>query len=226
MKYIKNISGSELIIRGFVMPASSYIELGEADVVNWYTDDNVFSAINNDSIQVAKSDDGLKDIVSYTEQWDYLGDILPNGIKITNTLVSSPFAEKSLPDGSKLFRRKHGKIETILANSEKEIVFTCPYGNARINKLEIIGANEIDRVDLSVYSPLDSATAAAYGMPPDYMLNQFGFDVVVSSLIYADKSDYDASIFLGFQVKIKYKNDSNADTKVGFNLVYHEVVPV
>ena len=135
-----------------------------------------------------------------------------------------PFATKELKDGSKLFRRKHGIKETILANSEKEIVFTVPYSKAKINKLEIIDANALDLVDLIVKSPVDPAIAAAYGMPADYMLNQFGFDVVVSELLYSDKSDYDADVYAGFQVVIVYKNQTNADKEVGFNLIYHEVV--
>lgn len=222
--YIKNVTGSEFVIRGVVIPTMSYVQVNEGDSSEWYTDDSVFSAINEDKILVAKSDDGSSDITSYTDQWAYLGDLLPNGVSINNTLTNSPFAEKTLPDGSKLFRRKHGKKETILANSFKDIVFTAPYAKSKINKLEIIGANDLDRVDLSVYSPLDPATAAAYGMPANILLNQFGFDVVVSSWLYSDKSDYDADVYAGFQIIVRYKNDTANDVEVGFNLIYHEVV--
>jgi hypothetical protein len=136
----------------------------------------------------------------------------------------SPFAPKTVDGGKKLFRRKHGIKETVLANSEKEIIFTAPYGQAKINKLEVVDANALDRVDLIVRSPLDPVVAAAYGMPANYDLNQFGFDVVVSSLFYSDKSDYDADVYAGFQIVVVYKNDSSQDREIGLNLVYHEVV--
>lgn len=135
-----------------------------------------------------------------------------------------PFKSKVLPDKTKLFRRKFGVKETISANSEKDIVFTCPYPKAKINKLEVIDANKRDRVDLTVKSPVATSVAGAYGLQADTLLNQFGFDVVVCDLIYSDKSEYDADIFQGFQVVVTYKNDSSSDKEVGFNVIFHEVV--
>lgn len=156
---------------------------------------------------------------------DYETNYLPNANKKMGSFYSrEPFATKTLKDGSKLFRRKHGQKVTIVANSEQAIIFTVPYGQAKINKLEVIDANARDRIDLLVKSPVDVATAGAYGMPADYLLNQFGFDVIVSDLLYSDKSDYDADVYAGFQIIAVYKNDTNADKEVGFNLIYHEVV--
>lgn len=146
------------------------------------------------------------------------------GHAITRVKNREPFAAKTLSDGSKLFRRKHGQKVTIAAQSSSTIIFTVPYTRAKINKLEIIDANALDRVDLLVKSPIDPNTAAAYGFPPDYLLNQFGFDVIVSNLLYSDKSDYDADVFAGFQIVVTYKNDTDTDKQVGFNLIYHEVV--
>ena len=156
---------------------------------------------------------------------NYETDYLPsaNG-KMGNFYSREPFATKILKDGSKLFRRKHGQKATINAGQSQEIVFTVPYTQAKINKLEIIDANALDRVDLIVKSPLDPATAALYGMPANIPLNQFGFDVVVSDLLYSDKSDYDADVFAGMQIVVVYKNDSAENKEVGFNLIYHEVV--
>lgn len=156
---------------------------------------------------------------------DYEANYLPSANKKMGSFYSrEPFATKELKDGSKLFRRKHGVKETIAANSEKEIVFTVPYAKAKINKLEVIDARALDRVDLFVKSPVDANVAEAYGMPANYLLNQFGFDVVVSDLLYSDKSDYDADVYQGFQIVVKYKNDSAEEKTVGFNLIYHEVV--
>lgn len=144
--------------------------------------------------------------------------------KIGNFYSREPFSTKVLKDGSKLFRRKHGKKATVPAGQSLEVIFTVPYASAKINKLEIIDANPLDRVDLLVKSPVDAAVAAAYGLPADYMLNQFGFNVVVSELLYSDKSDYDAEVYQGFQIVAKIYNDSDNEKEYGFNLIYHEMV--
>lgn len=158
------------------------------------------------------------------DEADYTANYLPSANKKMGSFYSrEPFATKVLRDGSKLFRRKHGMKTTVAANSEKDIIFVVPYAKARINKLELIDANPLDRIDLLVKSPVDANVAAAYGMPADYLLNQFGFDVIVSELLYSDKSDYDAEVYAGMQVIAKYKNDTDTDKEIGFNLIYHEV---
>jgi len=159
-----------------------------------------------------------------TDKDDYDSSFLSEANKKIGSFYSrEPFATKVLKDGSKLFRRKHGQKATIPKGEELEVVFECPYAKAKINKLEIIDANALDRIDLLVKSPVNPELAAAYGMPPDYVLNQFGFDVVVSDLLYSDKSDYDAEIYGGFQIIARYKNDSDADKAVGFNVIFHEL---
>lgn len=134
-----------------------------------------------------------------------------------------PFKSKKIPGGYKLFRRKHGQKDTISDNSEKEIIFTCPYDQAKINKIEIIDAGNNDLLDLYVKSPVDPDLASQYGFPADTVLNQFGFDVAVNGAFYQDESNYDADVFAGFQIVFKYKNQTTSVKKVGFNLVYHEV---
>jgi len=159
------------------------------------------------------------------DEMHYMANYMPtSNMKMGNYYSREPFATKVLKDGSKLFRRKHGVKTTIAANAEEDIIFTVPYSQAKINKLEVIDANALDRIDLLVKSPIDVPTATAYGMPADYLLNQFGFDVVVSSLLYSDKSDYDADVYYGMQIIARYKNDTNEAKDVGLNLIYHEVV--
>jgi len=159
------------------------------------------------------------------DETDYTTNYLPTAnMKMGSFYSREPFATKVLKCGAKLFRRKHGIRDTIEANSDKDIVFTVPYNQAKINKLEIIDANALDTVDLLVKSPINAEAAAAYGMPANYLLNQFGFDVVVSELLYSDKSDYDADVYKYMQIIVTYKNKTSSPKTVGFNLIYHEVV--
>jgi len=184
-----------------------------------YTQDNHYHLLALDGILIFKHKLDIDDNLEYETNY------LPNANKKLGSFYSrEPFATKTLKDGSKLFRRKHGVFDTIPANSEKSIIFTAPYAKAKINKLEIIDANARDQIDMRVKSPVDPTTAAAYGFPPDISLNQFGFNVVVSDLLYSDKSDYDAEVYAGMQIEVVYKNRTNAAKEVGFNLIYHEVV--
>lgn len=185
----------------------------------YFVSKNRYNLIAIDGPLVFKHTLDQDDVLDYETNYKALANK-----KAGNYYSREPFATKVLKDGSKLFRRKHGIKETILAGQEKDIVFTVPYAKARINKLEIIDANALDRVDLLVKSPVDTNIATAYGMPADYLLNQFGFNVVVSDLLYSDKSDYDAEVYQAMQVVVRYKNDSANDKEVGFNLIYHEVV--
>lgn len=155
------------------------------------------------------------------DQSDYEANYLPSANKKMGSFYSrEPFATKVLKDGSKLYRRKHGQKITIPAGESRDVIFVNPYSNAKINKLEVIDGNALDRIDLMV---LDTPSGTISTVP-NYLLNQFGFDVVVSELLYSDKSDYDADLIKDMQVKIVYKNDSDIEKTVGFNLIYHEVV--
>lgn len=131
-----------------------------------------------------------------------------------------PFATKQLSDGRKLFRRKHGYIENMVAGQTTEVVISVPYNECKINKLEVIDANARDTVDLIV---LDTPSGTLSGFP-NAPLNQFGFDVVVCDLLYSDKSDYDADLIKDMQLMIRYTNRGDADKEVGFNVIFHEVV--
>lgn len=139
-------------------------------------------------------------------------------------ITTEPFKTKQLSNGTKLFRRKHGKKALILANSETEVIFTVPYTQVKINELEIVGGNSLDRVDILIKSPIDQETASIHNKEPNIVLNQYGFDINISENFYIDKSEYDADVSKGFQIIIIYKNDTSSDVTVGFNLIYHEVV--
>lgn len=130
------------------------------------------------------------------------------------------FAAKTLPDGKKLFRRKHGISSTILANSSGIISFTVPYNQAKINKAEIINCSNGDTVNLTVHD----TTTGTYTTVPNYQLNQFGFNVQMPDGMYKDESQYDADLLLNMVVKIEYTNNTNSDKLIGVNITLHEVV--
>jgi hypothetical protein len=218
MKYLYNNKGSDETWNGQTILDGEYYLIPNSVVAEAFSnDDGVIADLSLGNLVASKTNASGGHIATAADAINFLKDL--NGM-----VTKMPFDSKLLETGEKLYRRKHGQKVTINANSEKEIIFTAPYTHSKINKLEIIDANALDRVDLYVKSPVDPAVAALYGMPADYLLNQFAFDVVVSDLLYSDKSDYDADVYAGFQVIAKYKNDTGTNKEVGFNLIFHEVV--
>jgi len=133
---------------------------------------------------------------------------------------SPPFAAKTLPDGRKLFRRKHGTSGTISGNSTGTINFSVPYENCKINKVELLNGKIGDSVNLKVY---DTPTGTISGVP-DYMLNQFGFDVYINNSYYEDTCNYDADLIEDMVVSLEYTNNSSESVTIYWNICLHEVV--
>lgn len=134
--------------------------------------------------------------------------------------VPAPFASKKLPDGQKLFRRKHGVSHAVEAGATHNFDITVPYAHAKITGAEIVGCEVGDVVDLTVHD----STAGDYTGVPSHQLNQFGFGVVMCSDIYYDSSQYDADLYGGMIVRIRYTNNGSSSKTVGVNLTLHEVV--
>jgi hypothetical protein len=130
----------------------------------------------------------------------------------------APFKSKAV-DGGMLFRRKHGFNLLIDANSTGIITLIVPYAACKINQVEFVNAKVGDTVDLKVH---DTATGTLSTIP-DYMLNQFGFAAELPDGLYLDKSDYDADLIAGMQIKIHYSNSSTDAHTIRGNITYHEV---
>lgn len=144
----------------------------------------------------------------------------PKEVTVVSSITPPPFAAKVLPNGKKLFRRKHGVSETIEANSSGTISLVIPYALAKVNKVEIINCAVGDTADLKVY---DTPTGTISTVP-NYMLNQFGFDVVLPNGFYVDESNYDADLIQDMKIEITYTNNSDQNRLVGINIVLHQLV--
>jgi len=131
----------------------------------------------------------------------------------------APFKSKAVV-GGKLFRRKHGFLKLIPANSSDVILLVVPYAVCKINHVEFMNTNLGDTIDFEV---LDTSTGT-FSTVPNYMLNQFGFDVQLPDGRYEDTSEYDADLIADMTIRITYNNSTNADHTLRGNIVYHEVV--
>lgn len=81
--YIKNIHNSNLIFRGREVTPGAYLLIPEIERPAWGVDDNIFNYISNDQAQIAKTDDGQNDIQNKTEQWDFLKNLIPPKVSLS-----------------------------------------------------------------------------------------------------------------------------------------------
>ena len=131
--------------------------------------------------------------------------------------LSLPFTSKDLPDGKRLFRRKHGYTHVLtVGTSSKEIV--VPYSHAKVNQAEIVWAPEGLICNFKV---LDTASGTYSGVA-DYLLDQFGHSVNVPKDFFTDTSQYEADMYVGMRIVVEFNNTSAIEKTIGINIVFHE----
>jgi len=211
-KYVKNDSGSNQTFVGQLIADGSYHEIGPLEEIKWANDSDVMVAIGVGDLIVAKSDDGTTDFANVSGAIDYLKGNLPTEVNIAYTPA---FAAKTVGVYS-LYTRTVGKKFTAAVGSNT-FTYAIPYPMVKLNGIEVVNCEAGDTVDLKV---LDD-TGGNYTGTPNYMLNQFGFEVGLPKDFYHRESQYDADLYGGMQIQIEYTSASAKD--VWINYLLHEV---
>lgn len=152
----------------------------------------------------------VKDLIkadAYIENYIYSG----------HKPITEPFTSKVLSDGRKLYKRTHGVQKVLSSEDSDYIELIVPYTMAKINAIEIIGAEIGNKADFTVY---DTLTGAISGVP-NYTLNQFGFNVNLRPVYHKEESSYDADVFKDMRLVVTIKGGSNL--LIGVNFILHEV---
>jgi len=211
--YVKNNSGVANVYRGMSFAIDEYKLLSGLVKTLWSNDSFILEEIASANLTMARSDDGSADISDVNEAIEFLKS---NEVKNTNA-KTYPFASKVLEDGKKLYKRVHGK--TISINNEtKDIELVIPYDNCKITGVEFIGASIGDKANLKV---LDTPTGTLSTIP-NYMLNQFGFDVYLSKDYHKETSQYDADLIKDMKLLIEYTT-TDTTKSIYANFILHEV---
>ncbi len=150
---------------------------------------------------------------------DFLANFITNGNKplCQNTTISSTPAFASKTFGSKsLFKRVRG-LQSVVAIGDNTILYVEEFSWVKFMALEIINGEIGDYVSLYI---LDTVTGTYTGHA-NYQLNQFGYNANIGAGFYEHKSEFDADIYQGLQIKIVYHSIS-AKT-VGINYIMNEV---
>lgn len=219
-KYIKNSDISVHTWVGVEVSAGSYYLIPDLEILDWANNNQLLIDIVAGNAIVAKSDDGLNDIIDINDAINLLKGNEAKDVKIVEQIDASPFASKTLANGKKLYAREHGIPSTnIAAGATVALVYEIPYAAAKITGAEIIGCQKGDTCNFKI---LDTDTGLLTTIPL-HAVNQFGFDVNMSSNTYIKEYSYDADLFLGLHVSIEYTNNGDAAIDVAVNLNLHEV---
>lgn len=210
---VKNISEENVTFFNLMIQPEEIYEIPIVSIPLWASNDEVLTAIAESSIQVIVNS---VEISGISAQIDALKGNGPKLVDATNY----PFASKVLSNGKKLFQRVHG-ISAVVSGAPDNLTFTIPYAACKITEIEILEGLVGDKVNFKV---LDS-TSGTYTGVPNYLLNQFGYDVNVAEKFYMRKSNYDADLYYGMQIRIEYDSVATdlLPKTVYINLVLHEV---
>lgn len=130
----------------------------------------------------------------------------------------TPFATKELPDGKKLYRRKHG-YSFQLPTEVSTYSITVPYSRAKINDAEFLEFPPGVTVNMKV----KDTAQGTYSGTPNLVLNQYGFSCAIGRDFYKDVSPYDADVYQGMVLEFEF-NNPNIAIDVALNMTFHEVV--
>lgn len=135
----------------------------------------------------------------------------------TPVVVSSTPAFASKTFGAKnLYKRVVGQ-QIDLTMGANTIIYVETFPWVKFMALEIVNGEAGDYCSLYI---LDTATGT-YSTIPNYQLNQFGFATNIGPGFYQHRSEFDADVYAGLQIKIVYTSVSAK--KIGINYVMNEV---
>jgi hypothetical protein len=138
------------------------------------------------------------------------------------SIASTPaFASKNFGTKS-LFKRVVG-IQFPLTVGDNTLMYTETFPWVKFMALEIINGEMGDYVSLYILDTVagtytKAQTGTAYPSAP---LNQFGFNANIAPGFYQHKSEFDADVYQGLQIKIVYH--SMSEKTIGINYVMNEV---
>lgn len=216
MKFIFNNTDEEKNIRGVIIASKAFYAIPENLIQSWANDVNVNQMVL--SAELLVSIDGIEKFDDAVVGLSYLKGLISN-VKVEELPQSYPFCKKILPDGKKVFRRKHGFSKLINAGTSDTISIVVPYAVCKINSVEVVNANACDIGNLKVYDT-NTGTISGY---PNVLLNQFGFNVCLAKDFYKDKSDYDADLIGGLKIEIEITNNGTDNRVYGVNFTLHEL---
>ncbi len=208
-KYIYNITEEARTYQGREIAASAFYQITDNLLPEYASDSQLISDL---ATQIVKMSSDGQTVLSGNGS-NHVDFLKNTNAPIVQVSALTAFASKLLPDGKKLFKRYCG-IQPTVAIGENTIIYTIPYSQVKIIGIDVMYAEALDNVSLFI---LDSTTGT-YSTIPNYILNQFGFDVNISKDFFRQESNYDADLYYGMQIKLVYNSQSAKTIGINFNL--------
>jgi len=207
---VKNTKGTDDTWCGQLIEAGAEYDLQSADMIPWRSNDKVMQDLSTLDLLIG---DGVSYKTSGASAVSYL-----LGTSQDVTVKEQPaFAAKTV-GGLKLYTRATGKTFAVDVGANA-LDFLIPYNAMKFNGIEITNGKIGEKVSLKV---LDTPTGTITTVP-NYLLNQFGFDLNLPDGFYVRESAYDADVIKDLQVRIEYNAVEARDVYV--NYLIHEVKP-
>lgn len=125
---------------------------------------------------------------------------------------------KAFADKTGTFYRGKGVKDTVLANSTKDLTLIITYPKAKINGLELHYGSKYDEAEFLVF---DDANGTYSGVP-NAQLNQFGYSWNVKAEYHQKILPYDADLYYGMKIVVRYTNNQGTDEIIGVNFDIHQ----
>jgi hypothetical protein len=212
-KYIYNITEEAKTYQGREIAAGAFYQITDNLLPEYASDSQLIADLASGIVKMSSNGTSALSGTG-SDQVDFLKNSTPPNIAASNY----PFASKVLANGKKLYTRVHG-VSASVSGAPDNIDFVVPYNNCKLTGIEIVGGNLGDTCNLKI---LDTPTGTISGVP-DYVLNQFGFDVNVGKDYYKRESSYDADLIKDLKIRVEYDSAATLPIPVYINFILHEV---
>lgn len=206
---VKNNKITDDTWAGMTILAGAEYDLQATEVSVWQASDKVISDLSAGNLLVG---DGVTYQAAGALAVNFL---LGTGVKDVSVQAQPSFTSKKVGTKS-LFIRATGKVFPVVVGLNV-LDFVITYNVMKFNGLQIVNGKVGETVNLKV---LDTPAGLISGVP-NYMLNQFGFDVNLLDGEFIRESRYDADVFKDMVVRVELTAIEARDFRVNYSL--HEV---
>jgi hypothetical protein len=206
--FIKNNTGSQGVFRGISLEIDETYLIPVSLVRSWGSDVNIASLVLSGGLGVTNDGTNYLDPISGLRS-------LQESLIETRVVSNPPFAGKTVGE-KKIFSRMTGKKFPVTVGVNT-LDFLIPKTEMKMNGVEITNGKVGETVNFKV---LDTATGAISTIP-NFMLNQFAFDVNLPDGFYSQKSNYDADVIKDLVIRIEITAVEARDLCV--NYLLHEL---
>ena len=210
-KILKKTTAGDFFITdmGVTVPGDGQLLIDPNLYINLRSSSDVITALANGDLIF---NDGSSDITNLATATQ----IIQGGTPTVDIKSEPPFAAKTI-GALKLYTRCTG-ASFVVPNGSSNCDFSIPYPTVKFNGMKITNCGIGDYVNLKVLDTPNGTISTV----PNYMLNQFGFNVYMRDGYFEKRSEYDADLIQNMTIRAEYYN-AGAEKTIYINYDIHEL---